>query len=90
MKWQAKSTSTLKTAKWHLRIGAIFTTYYAKKLNSWLNSSVNHVMNYNQLSACQGEIKPFEDHPSTRGRLTILRNKSKQKQPRQLSASIPG
>ena len=71
-------------------IGAIFTTYYAKKLNSWLNSSANHVMNYNQLSACQGEMKPFENYPSTHGRLTSLRNKSKLKQPRQLSASIPG
>ena len=33
-------------------------------------------------------MEPFEGDPSTRGRLTSLRNKSQQEQPRQLSASI--
>ena len=47
-------------------------------------------MNYSQLSACQGDIQPFEGDPYTCGCLTSLRNKPQQKQPRQLSASIPG
>ena len=35
-------------------------------------------------------MQPFEGDPYTRARLTSLRNKSQQKQPGQLSASIPG
>ena len=62
-----------------LSIGAIFTsTYHKKQLNQWPNSSVSCVVNYNQLSICQGEIEPFEDHSSTHGHLTSLRNKPKQ------------
>ena len=33
-------------------------------------------VNYSQLSACQGDMEPFIDHPSTHGCLTSLRNKS--------------
>ena len=72
-------------------IGVIFTsTYHTKQLNPWSNSSASRVVNYSQLSACQGDMQPFEDDLYTRGRLTSLRNKPQQKQPRQLSASIPG
>ena len=70
-------------------IGAIFTsTYHTKQLNPWPNSSASRVVNYSWLSASQGDMEPFEGDPSTRGRLTSLRNKPQQKQPRQLSASI--
>ena len=70
-------------------IGATFTsTYHTKQLNPWPNSSASRVVNYSRLSACQGEMEPFEGDQSTRGRLTSLRNKPQQKQPRQLSASI--
>ena len=72
-------------------IGVIFTsTYHTKQLNPWPNSSASRVVNYSQLSACQGDMQPFEDDPYTRGCLTSLRNKPQQKQPGQLSASIPG
>ena len=72
-------------------IGVIFTsTYHTKQLNSWPNSSASRVVNYSQLSACQGDMQPFEGEPYTRGRLASLRNKPQQKQPGQLSASIPG
>ena len=71
-------------------IGTIFTsTYHTKQLNPWPNSSASCVVNYSQLSACQGDIQPFEGDPSTRGRLTSLTNQPQQKQPGQLSASIP-
>ena len=70
-------------------IGANFTsTYHTKQLNPWPNSSTSRVVNYSWLSACQGDMEPFEGDPSTRERLTSLRNKPQQKQPRQLSASI--
>ena len=70
-------------------VGAIFTsTYHTKQLNQWPNSSASRVVNYSRLSACQGDMESFEGDPSTRGRLTSLRNKPQQKQPRQLSASI--
>ena len=70
-------------------IGAIFTsTYRTKQLNSWPKSSASHVFNYSQLTACQGDMKPFEGDPSSCGHLTNLRNKLKQKQPGQLSASV--
>ena len=70
-------------------IGAIFTsTYHTKQLNPWPNSSASRMVNYSRLSACQGDMEPFEGDLSTRGRLTSLRNKPQQKQPRQLSASI--
>ena len=60
-------------------IGVIFTTtYHTKQLNPWPNSSASRVVNYSQLSACQGDMEPFEGNPSTRGRLTSLRNKSSQ------------
>ena len=72
-------------------IGVIFTfTYHTKQLNAWPNSSASRVVNYSQLSACQGGIQPFEGDPDIHGRLTRLRNKPQQKQPSQLSASIPG
>ena len=70
-------------------IGAIFTsTYCTKQLNPWPNSSASCVVNYSRLSACQGDIRPFEGDPNTRGHLTSLRNKPQQEQPRQLSAPI--
>ena len=63
-------------------IDGIFTsTYHTKQLNPWPNSSVSRVGNYSQLSACQGEMEPFEEHPSACGLLTSLRNKPQQKQP---------
>ena len=72
-------------------IGIIFcSSYHKKQLNPWPNSSASWMVNYNQLSAYPGEMEPFEDHPSTRGHLTSLRNKPQQKQPGQLSALIPG
>ena len=72
-------------------IGVIFTsTYHTKQLNPWPNSSASRVVNYSQLSACQGDMQPFEGILYTRGRLISLRNKPQQKHPGQLSASIPG
>ena len=42
-------------------IGTIFTsTYHTKELNPWPNSSARCVVNYSWLSACQGDMKPFE------------------------------
>ena len=42
-----------------------------------------------QLAVClPRDMEPFEGDPSTRGRLTSLRNKPQQKQPRQLSVVI--
>ena len=70
-------------------LGAIFTsTYHTKQLNPWPNSSASCVVNCSRLSACQGDIESFEGDPSTRERLTSLRNKPQQNQPRKLSASI--
>ena len=44
-------------------IGAIFTAaYHIKQLNPQPNSSSSHVVNYSQLSACQEELEPFEEH----------------------------
>ena len=71
-------------------IGVIFTSiYHTKQLNPWPNSLASRVVNYSQLSACRGDIQPFEGDLYTRGRLTSLRNKPQQKQPRKLSVSIP-
>ena len=72
-------------------VGVIFTsTYHTKQLNLWPYSSASRVVNYSQLPACQGDMQPFEGDLYTRGRLTSLRNKPQQRQPGQLSASIPG
>ena len=69
--------------------GAIFTsTYHTKQLNPWPNPSASRVVNYNWLSACQGDVEPFEGDLSACGCLTSFRNKPQEKQPRQLSASI--
>ena len=71
-------------------IDVIFTsTYHTKQLNPWPNSSASRLVNYSQLSPCQGDMQPFEGDPDTRGRLTSLRNKPQQKHPGQLLASIP-
>ena len=43
-----------------------------------------------QMSACQGNIQPFQGDLDIRGHLTSLRNKPQQKQPGQFSAPIPG
>ena len=61
-------------------IGVIFTsTYHTKQLNPWSNSSASHVVNYSQVSACQGDMQLFEGDPYTRRRLISLRNKPQQK-----------
>ena len=63
-------------------IGVIFTsTYHTKQLNPWPNSLASRVVNYSQLSACQGDMQPFEGDLYTRGRLTSLRNKPQQSSP---------
>ena len=49
----------------------------------------SHMVNYSQLSACQGEMEPSEDNLSTHGCLTSLRYKPQQKQPGQISVRIP-
>ena len=73
-----------------LSFGAIFTfIYHTKQQNSWPNSSASCVVNYNWLSACQGEMEPFEDHLNTCGCLKSLRNQPQHKEARQLLASIP-
>ena len=89
-KWLAKAMSSLKTAKWHLLVPIFTSTYHTKQPNAWPNSSASCVLNYSRLSACQGELEPFEGNPSTCGCLISLGNKPQQKQPKQLSASIPG
>ena len=72
-------------------IGVIFTTtYHTKQLNPWPKSSASRVVNYSQLSACQGDMKPFEGDPYTRGRLTSLRNKPQQKQPGRVQLLFDG
>ena len=66
-------------------IGVTFTsTYHTKQLNPWPNSSASRVVNYSQLSTCQGDMQLFEGDLYTRGRLTSLRNKPQQKQPGKL------
>ena len=61
--------------------GVICTsTYHTKWLNPWANSPASRVAIYSRLAACALEMEPFKDHPSTRGRLTGLRNKPQQKQ----------
>ena len=65
-----------------MSIGDIFTsTYHTKQLNPWPNSSASCMVNYSWLSPCQGEKKPFEDHPGNHGHLTSLSNKPQHKQP---------
>ena len=47
-------------------IGDIFTSiYHTMQLNPWPNPLASCVLNYSRLSACQEEMEPFEDHPST-------------------------
>ena len=63
-------------------IGVIFTsTYHTKQLNPWPNSSASRVVNYSQLSACQGDMQPFEGDPHTCGRLTSLRTSHSKSSP---------
>ena len=69
-------------------IGAIFiSTYHTKQLNPWPNSLASHLVNYNQLSACQGDMESFEGYLGTHECLISLRNKQQQKQPGQVSTS---
>ena len=67
--------STLKTAKW-CPLVPFTSTYHTKQPNPRQNSSASPVVNYSRLSACQGELEPFEGHSNTHGHLTSLRNKS--------------
>ena len=69
-------------------IGVIFTsTYHTKQLNPWPNSSASpRVVKYSQLSACQGEYAAIWRRPV----YSWTFDKPHQKQPGQLSASIPG
>ena len=71
-KWWTKATSRLKTAKWHPLV-PFSPLHITKQLNPWPNSSASRVVNHRQLSDCQREMEPFEEHPSTRRRLTSFR-----------------
>ena len=73
--WQ-KATSSLKHFHHHISHKA------AKSMAQLISQSCS-------VSACQGDMQPFEGNPSTCGCLTDLRNTPQQKKPRQLSASIP-
>ena len=64
--------------------------YHTKQLNAWPSSSASHVVNHNQLSACQEEMEPFEEHLCPRECPSSLRNKPQQTQHGQLSIPIPG
>ena len=70
-----KATSTLKTAKWYLLVH--FHLHISHKAaKSMANSSASCVMNYSQLSPCQGVMEPSEGYPNTCGYLRRLRNKT--------------
>ena len=57
-------------------IGAIFTpTCHTKQLNPWTNLSANCVVIHSRLSACQGQMGPFEGHSSNLGHQTGLRKR---------------
>ena len=63
-------------------IGAIFTfPYHTKQLNPWPNLSASCVVNHSRLSACQGEMTPFEDDLNLCGCLICLRNKPHKRSP---------
>ena len=72
-------------------IGAIFTsthTCYTKQPNPWTNSLGSHVVILSWLPACQGNLGPFEGHPSTRRCQTGLRKRLELKQTVQPSAIL--
>ena len=75
-KWQEKATLILKTDKWHPSVPFFTSICHTKQLSLWPNSSAILWLIYSWLSACQEEMEQFKDHPSTRGHLTSLRNKS--------------
>ena len=69
-------------------IGAITAPHITQTAKS-MAKLISQLRGELQLSIYTREMKPSEDHPSTRGRLTCLRNKPQQKQLAQLSASTP-
>ena len=71
----------MKIAKWHQLV-----PFSAQHITQSSRQTHQPVMVDSWQSACPGEIEPFKDHSSTHGCLTSLRNKSQQKQPRQLLA----
>ena len=89
-KWLVKVTSSLKPARWHILVSFFTSKYHTKQLNRCPNPSTSRVVNYSWLSACQGGIEPFEDHPTTHGHRISLRHKLQQKQSRDLSTPMPG
>ena len=60
-------------------IGVIFTSKYHKAAKFMTKIPASCVVNNSRLSACHGEMEPFEDYLSTRGHLTSIRNKPQQK-----------
>ena len=56
------------------------TQTVTKQLNPWPISSTSHVVISSKVVACTSQPVAFNGHPSTRGRLTGLRNKPQQKQ----------
>ena len=93
--WLRNSTIVRKQSKCkilttlHCFTAFISSSYNTKQQNPWQNLSGSRVVNYNWLSACQGDMESFEGDPNTRGCRTSLGKKPQQKQLRQLSASIP-
>ena len=70
-------------------IGVIFTsTYHTQQLNQWPNSSARCVVNYSRLSACQGDMQPFEGDLSIHGRLTGLKTSHSKSSPGNLQHQI--
>ena len=66
MKWQAKATSSLKTAKWHplVPFSPHMTHKAAKSTAKIISQSCGESQS---ASACQGMMGSFEGHLSNRG-----------------------
>ena len=82
--------SLLKSAKWHPLVSFSPPHILHKAVKSMAKLISSLVVNCSQLSPCQGDMQSFEGDPDISGHLTSLRKKTQQKQPGQLSASIPG
>ena len=61
MMWWAKAMFTLKTAKWHPFVPFTFPHIIQNnQIHGQTHQPVDGVVNYNRLTACQGEMEPFK------------------------------
>ena len=79
-KWQVTAELCIFQGEMAHKEAPLHSNCHKTKLNQWSMSSTSRMVISSRVVACTSQPVASNGHPSTRGRLTGLRNKPQQKQ----------